>query len=372
VRPISPSPATRILINLLAARSWKSFLVTAAVSCAMLGLTVLTRVFDPELAKFYRPPFFPSKGIPIAMLGDSGSQGYRDTRHGGAYHNITWGWPDIWALQRPSEVDLGRIDAWGTSWRIATIRARLGLPARAPAKHDFDYNYAEGGMFCDSLLQSEDQTARWLLERMRREPGRWDRGLVIIRMGLMDFGLPDSLDIWSKTGLDSRARFVVGGCIEPIRTVVAEIRRMGTARIALVGIPRIYNLPVGDGRWPEQAQLERIEKVLAYYDAQLLQLAKRDELVTFIDDTHWFRERIGDRITGTLKSTFSVAGKTIYRALGDEPQNLLVQDKHYGTIYNGLWLNSLIAQLNQRFGLGFTPIAEAEILQLIVRNDALR
>ena len=40
-------------------------------------------------------------------------------------------------------------------------------------------------------------------------------------------------------------------------------------------------------------------------------------------------------------------------ALGDEPDNLLVKDTHFGTVYNGLWLNSLIAQLNARFGLGF-------------------
>jgi hypothetical protein len=372
MHPGSFSPTTRTLINLLAACSWKSFLAKAAVLWAIFGLTVLTRVFDPEIAELYRPSRFPSKGIPIAMLGDSGSQGYGDTRHGGAYHDITWGWPDIWALRRPSEVDLGHVDEWGTSYRIAKIRARLGLPARSPTRYDFDNNYAESGMFCESLLQSEDQTARWLLDRMRREPARWNRGLVIIRMGLMDFGLPDSLDIWSKTGLDARARSRVGGCLEPIRTVVAEIRKLGAARVALIGISRIYNLPGGDDRWPEHVQLQRIEEVLAYYDAQLGKLAERDDLVAFVDDMQWFRDRLGDQLTGTLGSTFMLEGKAIYRALGDEPDNLLVKDTHFGTVYNGLWLNSLIAQLNARFGLGFTPITEAEILQMISHDKTSR
>lgn len=326
---------------------------------------LLMQIFQPELIVSHQRGGTVRPGVPVAILGDSDSQGYRGTRHGGPYHDVTWNWTDIWDLRRANEVDLGAIDVWGTSYRMARLRALFGLPARAPEKMDYDYNYAESGMGCESLWDEDPATARWLLARMQREPERWNRGLLVIRVGLASIGLPDSLEIWEHTGLDAQARARVDRCIDAIRTVVVRVRKLGPTKIALIGVTRGYNRPKAVERWPEDMQVRRMEEVLGYYDAELQRIAATTEQVVFVDDIDWYRNYFGDRFTGNLRSTFEFGGKVIHRALGDEPENWLLKDEHNGTICNGLWLNHLIAKLNSRFGYSFTPITEAELLQLI-------
>jgi hypothetical protein len=220
-------------------------------------------------------------------------------------------------------------------------------------------------MGCDSLLNSEPQAARWLIERIGREPERWNHGLVVIRMGMVDLALPPALDIWGRTGLDAYARMTVDRCVDAIRSVAQGVRSFGTTKIALVGVGRNYNRPKSEQRWPEDSQVQRMAEVLDYYDAQLQRMADNDKHTVFLDDIAWYRERLGDRRSGNIRSTFVFGTKVIRRATGDDPENLMAADWHYGTVYSGLWLNHLISRLNQHFGLALTPIRDDELLKLI-------
>jgi hypothetical protein len=343
------------------------WVIRAAIGLSVLfAMAFLMKLFRPEIHAL-RSQGSPQRrqGMPVAIIGDSASQSYRGTHHGGAYHYLTWGWTDIWDMLRPSEVNLGALDAWGTGYQIARIRARLGLPARAPHKLDFEYDYAESGMGCDSLLNSEPQAARWLLDRVGHEPERWNQGLVVIRIGGVDLARYQVLDRWSETGLDPYARAAVHRCVDAIGAVVQGLRRLGTVKIALAGVGRPYNKPHTEERWPDDSQVQRMAEVLDYYDAQLKQLADSDRSTVFLDDITWYRERLGDRKLGSLKSTFSLGTKVIRRSYGDDPENFILADMHHGTIFSGLWLNHLVSSLNAHFGLSFTPIREDELLKLI-------
>lgn len=312
-----------------------------------------------------------SKLLSVAVLGDSDSHSYRDKydnkARGGKYHAVTFNWPALWDRFRSNEINLGAYGVWGSHYRIAKVKHWLGLSGRTPKKLDFEYNYAFSGTRCQSLLEDWPFQARSFIERLKKQPKQWDNGLVIIRIGVNDLGQEEEMDRWAQTGLDKFAHDAVAQCISHIEQATDRILQAhASVRVALIGICRDYNITTTFENWPHQQQVINIEEVLNNFDESLSHYAKGSDRVAYLNDYQWLVDRFGSRLSNTLSFKTTLANKlTIINDKGDHPSHLVLEDNHASTVYNGLWLNNMINQLNQIYKLNLTPLTEEEIYSVI-------
>ncbi|MCG8312659.1 MAG: hypothetical protein MI976_05535 [Pseudomonadales bacterium] len=314
--------------------------------------------------------------IPVAVLGDSDSHCYRDhfdkLARGGEYHSVTFNWTEIWQMLRANEIDQGEFGKWGTHFRIARVMHRLGCLARAPRKLDFKYNYALSGVRCESLLDSWPYQGRWLLRYLQRNPIAWHNGVVIIRIGINDFGQIHHLNNFEQSGLDKAIATKVDRCVAAIEAIMnAILSACEGIKVVLVGIARDYYRADIMANLSNQ-KLENIESVLSYFDKQLVFLSDASPRVMFVDDFAWwhryFQFKVGDARPND-KTTLS-DGFELYSAIGDAPHNVTLSDGHAGTVSNGLWLMHLVDSLRAQWGLNLTPIKDTELTRIVRQHSS--
>lgn len=341
-------------------------LLLLTLACVLVAATLVV-----SLTMFAGTPTQADDGrLKVAVLGDSDSHHYADPhfplQRGGAYHDAAWNWAEIWAMTRAHEVDLGPMVDSGHRRSVAAVMDRLTRPTRVPRKLDFAYNYTRSGLRCRSLLDAWPEQTRWLLTRLRQTPTAWRDGLVIIRIGVNDFGQRPDHRRFALTGYDEHARTLIEACLDAHRRTLAAIRAVSDVHVALIGIAHDYNRPTTYEDWPEVADVRRIADVLGRFDAGLRRLASTDARVAFIDDVGWFRARLGDRTDGTLRDRFElVPGMEIWNRLGDRPDHLVLADDHAGTVAGGLFLTHLINGLNAAFDWQLTALSDSEIAALV-------
>ena len=354
-----------LTINLKSLLKIVLILVIVALSCLIIGF------FVSDYSANNKEHFYNKNIIPIAVLGDSDSHSYRDEYdnkfRGGAFHSVTYNWPALWNKFRSHTITMGAFDTWGTHYRIAKIKHHLGLVGRAPKKLDYEYNYAVSGLRCESLLQGWPYQAKWLITRLKNNPEAWKNGIVVIRIGVNNLGSTKQLIQWGNTGLDDHANKVIDACISQIIEASDQILKTHPSiKIALLGMCRDCNITDTYTVWPTLTQITKRNTVLNHFDQKLMAYTQEKDRVLFIDDVKWLIKRYGDRHNEPIKFATTLADKvSIVSAQGDHPSNLILADYHAGTVYNGLWLNNLIAQLNQGFQLDLTPLSEDEIYSVI-------
>jgi len=299
--------------------------------------------------------------LPVAVLGDSDSHSYRDSydskSRGGAYHAYSYNWLELWARLSEGEIYPGQWGVWGTGYRIAHIKNMLMLKSRSPKKLDYEYDFAVSGLGCRSLLDDWPYQGKWLLNELRSNPEYWASGLVIIKIGINDIGKNSDLIKWRMTGLDQQAEILVSDCVNSILKITKAILDESPGiRVAISGVTRNYNFM---DEWDEKLnkdEINNIEKVLSAFDTRLQNYADDLPTVAYIDDHFWFNRIFGSQESGNLKSKIEfIDGVELINASGDEPVNMLLQDHHTGTLYNGLWIAHLVNELNKQLGMTLSP-----------------
>lgn len=344
------------------------FIAIAIITISVI--TFLTFLFRPEWEQLGLNNHIAGR-VPIIVIGDSDSHSYRDSyigiRRGGKYHDVTLQWTEILARTRPSEVDLGPFGFWGTRGTFFRIRKLLGFYARMPRKQDFKYDFAFSGAKCDSLspesyLKQSYNAATLLKQR----PGYWDKGLVIIRIGVNDFGQWRHLRKYVDGNITPQIRRPILNCVHRIQNAVSLIRKYNASvKIILVGI-------MDNSNWPPVVPLSdaghrNINKVLDIFDDGLRSIARKDANVLFVDDRKWVEQSIGywNSNAHIGYREINLGGPTnITNTAGDNPHNIILNDEHSSTVLNGLWIRHLFHKINEHFGIGFTPLLNSEIADL--------
>ncbi|RZL00046.1 MAG: SGNH/GDSL hydrolase family protein [Rubrivivax sp.] len=317
--------------------------------------------------------------VRFGVLGDSDSHAYHDglkfdglpQARGGALRPRTWQWTEILAHLRPDQLDPGPWGVWGTRFRrLSVLRDALGLDGRFPVKQDYLYNQAYSGAVCDNLNGAQaDQTGR-LLTAMQRSPERWREGVVLIRIGTNDFGRQETLEALSRQPDAPEAVALIDACVRDIRTAVQRLRTPYPGlRIVLVGIFNNAEWERFHALWPSPQALDNIHQGLARFDQGLKAIAQDAPGTTlFLDDQAWFAGLWGSRMP---------SGKPVYKTVrfgshfevsntgGDEPRHATLADGHAGTVWNALWAQSLVAQLNRHFGLSIHPLQTDELVNFV-------
>lgn len=347
-------------------RMWRW--VAAAFGGAGLGLA--------GLAWGTREPVIGPRGagdtrVPIAVLGDSDSQGYGDhiafkpgtIWRGGARRASTVQWTEALALLRPEAVDLGAVGEWGCRRRFAQMLYGLGIIRRSPRKWDHRHNFAFSGASSRDLAEGVFAQVRSLMAVMAEDPAAWRRGAVVVRIGIIDLGGPDVLEALAN---DPPAEAIVRRIDVAAERVVAAARAIRAAHpqtaIVLVGIFDNAEMPEWSGRWRSAAATTNRNRGLDRFDRPLREFANQDGRAAFFDDRKWFSARWGSRgVDGEpAYRTVHVAGIEIAHGCGDEPQWSVLADRHAGLVFNVLWAQSMSATL-ARLGLDLSPIRDDEV-----------
>ncbi|AMM25475.1 SGNH/GDSL hydrolase family protein [Variovorax sp. PAMC 28711] len=319
----------------------------------------------------------PADAIPLAVLGDSNSHSYQDSLafkpgsegRGGAFRARTFNWIEIIARLRGKELDPGPWGVWGHSGVIASAREALGASGdRAPRKEDYRYNFANSGAGCANLMAGRFQQAPRLLALMDTEADRWKRGVVVIRMGLNDWA--GQLDVIAQDPAAPGVRDVTARCTRAIRETVALIHATHPeTKVLVVGIVNEADDPGYVDRFGTARESANIDKALNDFNGSLRALAESSNNTAYFDDAAWVVARWGRRDAEGRPDYKTVAiGTTLQVAntAGDDPRNALVADHHAGLVWNALWAQSLVARLNNAFGLPLTPISDQQVADFVL------
>jgi hypothetical protein len=315
--------------------------------------------------------------VAMAVLGDSDTHGYHDSvafadvasRRGGPYYASTHQWTEILAMLRPEHIDLGLPTLTGTSGRLARLLETLGFDARSPKRFDHLHNFAYSGNGCEDLFEGTRQVPR-LIRLMQKDPQRWQRGgVVVIRIGVKNFGLKTSLARLAQQPNDPQVQGQINTCIQKITQAAQAIRANNPqTAIVLVGIFNNAHLAYGHERWNTNQQLQNIEQALDRFDHALQAVVRGDKRMAFFDDRAWFSSLWGTRDASgqpayrklVLSSTLQVTN-----SLGDAPEHAVIADGHAGTAFNAKWAQAMVTLLNQRFDLRMPPITDEEVLHVV-------
>ncbi len=321
-------------------------------------------------------PLRDGSAVAIAVLGDSDSHSFQD-RHsfppgsedrGGRYRATSLQWTEVLGRLRGREVDLGEWGIYGYRGTAARIGRLVGKPLRSPRKEDYRYNFAVSGDGCGDLLGGTSMQTHGLLALMDEAPARWRNGVVVIRIGVNDFGGAETLEALAQDPMEAQAQRRIAACVQAIGQSVALLHaRYPQLRIVLVGIFDNAQWAKFLDRWRSPPMLANIGAGLDAFDHALRQMAHDDPRIAFFDDRAWFAAHWGTRDARGLPAyrELAVGDLRIGNTSGDAPDNAVLADGHAGTAWNGYWAQSLVALLNARFGTGIPPITEEEVATLV-------
>jgi hypothetical protein len=348
------------------------------------AITVVITLIVIALAYNGATPLFPNRDnssldqrVPVGVIGDSDSCSYQgrirftpgDSPWGGAFHASTLQWPEVFARIRDKQVYFGEWKVWGIPRRLSLARMRdtLGLRWRGPRKEDYRYNFAWPSG-CSSLLESGWRQVPRLVEVMNEDPARWSRGVVIIRIGINDFG-KESLDNLAIDPNSFAVRKIMRQCLTDIEKSVALIRSKNSkTRIVLVGIFDNTNWAIYLHNFRSTAEISNISKGLDYFDNGLRSLCASGTNMAFFDDRAWFRSHWGGRDSDGQPAYNTIAAGSrlkVRNTAGDAPENAVLANGHAGLVWNVLWVQSLVNLMRTSFGLPIDAISDEEVGEFI-------
>jgi hypothetical protein len=312
----------------------------------------------------------------LAVLGDSNSHSYQDritfpltsSERGGALRAGTLQWTEVLARLRGDEIDLGPWVAWGRWGPVAAAREALGLGGdRSPRKEDFLFNFANSGAACRHLTTGRYRQAQRLVAVMDEDPGRWRRGVVVIRIGLNDWG--GLMEAQSRNPDVPQTQATIDMCTRRIGEAMKMIHAAHPeVRLIVVGVANESDDPAYFDRWLSKAETDNIAAALERFNAALRKLAEAEPHTVFFDDNAWVREHWGSRDANGRPAYKTVTiGKSleVTNTADDAPNNAILGDHHAGLVYNTLWAQSMTRLLRDRLGLAVTPIRDDEVVRFV-------
>lgn len=349
-------------------------IVLLIATCALLALWATSQGTPLTSPKAEAPP----QSIPLAILGDSDSHSYQDTAsfpeggpdRGGRYRAQTWQWGELLSRLRGDHLDLGPWGTWGTRGVIAKAQDKLGWSGRFPRKMDYRHNLAVSGAVCQDL--SRARMVKQLIDLMNENPQRWQKGIVVIRIGVNDVGARQALSAWAQNGQDPKLMGQVQACVDQYKQAVASIWQVHPhVRFVLVGLFDNSNWAPLVDKWQDPVALQNIAMGLNAFNSPLKQFAQQDKRLSFFDDQAWFRQHWGARAPdGSPRyGVARIDGRwSTPNTSGDSPDHANVLDGHAGTIWNLLWTQALVRHINMAFSTGVPDIRDQDLAHYLTSN----
>ena len=332
--------------------------------------------------------------IPLAVLGDSDSQGFQDlypadlkeVPRGGKYHDTTFQWTEALARMRAQQFDLGDWGVHGMGGHLANAIESVGLAravesmgweVRAPKKRDNRFNFAFSGNGCADLFGGWSRQVPRLVRLMDQDAARWRDGIVVIKIGGNDFSndIPN-LDRLARDPASPEVRRKMDFCLGEIgRAVAAVQQKHPQTHIVLGGVFDNANWDDYRHHWHSPQMLANIGKGLDYFDDALQRMVAADRRLAFFSDRRWFEGLWGARDRDGLPNYHTLVlspSVQIVNTAGDAPRHATLADGHAGLVWNAKYAQALVELIATRWGLKITPISDAEVLDFVLATGAFK
>lgn len=350
-------------------------LALAVVALAVAGVALTLLIGQDGRRKGEPRPSDPSKVL-IGVLGDSDSSPYHD--HvlfpaaegwpGGAFHDITMQWSESLVRIRAPQVDMGEWAVWGVPRVLSMSRVRdaLGFPWRAPQRETYQNDLAIWGARCEELNHGAWRQTQRLMDVMDEQPERWASGVVVIRIGINNFGRHAQLDALARNPDDPVVKGIMLGCVEQIQASVKLIHeRHPRTRIVLVGIFNNAHWPPYLSRWQSALEQANLNRGLDHFDNALRSIAAADSRLAFFDDRAWFARHWGGRDLETGLPNYRTVNIgnviTVTNTAGDHPSNAALGNEHNGLVWNLLWSQELVQLMRTKFDVRIDTVTDDEV-----------
>jgi hypothetical protein len=274
----------------------------------------------------------------VAVLGDSQSDEYRgDDNRGQNYPSSTLGWVEI--LQQKRHINFGEWGAWDE-----------------PRRDGYEYNWARTGATAYSLLMSGQHVG--VAEQIKS--GKVN--VVIVYIGANDFAPFITHDgyeaIYNDTLSDATLLLKVNRVVADIKTALDTVSAAGDVEVILVKIPDWGNHIGVKVAFPFPNQRERVTKAIDLANRELEVVARERGIPTI--DPNVFHRNLLRRDDGRV-----VVGDVALEVLmlNNDPRNIFLEDGvHTGTVFNGLFANHVVRELNRAWGMNVRLLSDEEIL----------
>jgi hypothetical protein len=317
--------------------------------------------------------------VPIGMLGDSDTAAYQDRvsspvgskQPGGVFHAITFQWPEVLARLRVQQVDLGPWAVWGVpKWlSMARVRDGLGFAWRGPQRETHQHNLAWASG-CNDLNEGAWRQTPRLIDVMNEQPEAWSRGVVVIRIGVNNFGKEADLAALAANPYDPKTLNAMDKCVDAIGQSVRTIHSSHPqVRIVLVGIFNNADWGPYQTKWTSAQAQKNLNQGLDHFDNSLRKIVFADKRLAFFDDRAWFATHWGGRNPETGQPDYKVVrianGLEVTNTSGDSPNHAVLANLHAGLVWNVLWTQALIDLLKAQFGMELTAITNDEVAAFV-------
>jgi hypothetical protein len=272
--------------------------------------------------------------VAFGILGDSNSDEYRaDNNRGGAYAATTFNW--IEQLVKSRQLDFG---IWGTR--------------SEPRRTGYAYNWARSGANASSMISSG---------QVKGLASQITAGIVsyaTVFIGSNDYGIHTGTwqEIYNGTISDAAHAAKNISVINNITSGVNTLVSAGARGVLVLTIADPNDSAMIRSQYPDATRRLRATNAIKTVNAGIRLLAS--SIVKVVEFGAW----VGGILANT---TFTVGGEVIrVNGVGNEPHNMSLADLHGGTVYNGIFANSIFIEfMNQTYNLGIAPLSDQEILQ---------
>ncbi len=201
---------------------------------------------------------------------------------------------------RAQYVDLGPWGDWGQRRPLAKLLDWVGLPSRSPRKQDYLYNMAASGAVCDDLVSGVFRQAPRLAELIRQEPSMWNRGVVLIRIGINDIGTFPMLDLMSGNPLAPEVIARSNNCKSRIQQAVQLLQSVQPAlRFMVVSPFNDNNDPNNNASWNSAKTQVNLARGFALLVDDLRSMSAVDPRIRFLTTASGFDRTGRTRCAGT-------------------------------------------------------------------------
>jgi len=316
---------------------------------------------------------------PVGMLGDSDTAAYQDhisfpagsKQPGGAFHSTSLQWPEVLSRLRAEQVDVGPWAVWGVGrwFSIARVRDGLGLAWRGPQRETNQHNLAWASG-CEDLNDGAWRQTPRLIDVMNEQAHRWRNGVVVIRMGVNNFGKKEDLAALAVNPNDPVVVQRMAMCVNAIaRSVQAIHQSHPQVRIVLVGIFNNVHWVPYQTQWTSPQAQDNISRGLDHFDHALERMAATDGRLAFFDDRAWFASQWGQRSPTTGQPNYQDVHLStrlvVTNTAGDSPDNAVLGNLHAGLVWNVLWTQALVNLVRERFGLAVDAVTKDDVEQFV-------
>jgi hypothetical protein len=290
-----------------------------------------------SLAAVLPRPVLAQASSGFGVMGESSSDEFRaDDNRGGAYAATTLNWVELLVAHRG--LDAGPWGTWGGSRRTG-----------------YEYNWARSGARAADLI-SQGQAAG-LAQQVAEGRISW----ALLMIGTNDFGTATYTDIYNGTLSGAALTAMTDGIVASIAQAVDTVRAAGPVLLLVTNIPTTtqQNTAV-QSMFPDPARRQLVTNAMVAANTGIQNaLAQRDVPMVNLDG---FGGSLFSRMDAN--GNLNVSGELISLVVsGDEPHHSLLGDnRHAGTVMQGLLANYFLDQLEAAGGPGVPRFTDGELL----------